>query len=186
MNWGITVLQIVNGLVVVVGVPWTINLFVTSGKKLQLLDSLEETIKMDIKPDLKNLRERFAVVEDRVNFLWKDKFAPASSPRQLNERGQNILEGSGIKKIIDSKKTELFAIIRGKNFSNPYDAEQGILSMVDEFKNDSSLINKLKTSAFSVGAEIDAVLLVGGIYLRDLIFEDLGFSLGDLDKHAIA
>src|SRR5262249_17720029 len=57
-----------------------------------------------IAPDLKDVRERFMVVEDRVDTLWKDKFAPSHSPRQLNDRGTAILNGSGIKEVIDSKK----------------------------------------------------------------------------------
>ena len=40
----------------------------------------------------------------------------------------------------------------------------------------------LKSGAFKVGASIDSVLFVGGIYLRNLIFEELGFSLKDIDN----
>jgi len=181
MNWN-NAIQIVDGLIILVGIPVIVNMFISIGKKLQVIDSLDDLVRKNIQPDLKDLRERFVVVEDRVKSVWKDTFAPASSPRQLNIQGENILEGSGIKEIIDDKKNDLFAVIKSKNISNPYDAEQCILSTVNELKNDAVLIEKLKTGAFSVGADIDSVLLVGGIYLRNLIFNDLGFSLVDLDK----
>ena len=37
-----------------------------------------QTRMSEIQPDLKNIRERFIVIEDRVATLWKDKLAPSS------------------------------------------------------------------------------------------------------------
>ncbi|MDP1760191.1 MAG: hypothetical protein Q8L01_01920 [Candidatus Woesebacteria bacterium] len=146
------------------------------------VSTIKKLLDEEIKPDLKNVRERFVVIEDRVKNWGKDEVAPAHSPRQLNERGKNILSESGIKKIIDEKKNELFNLIRGKNKTNPYDTEQSVLQVVSELKNDPMIVEKLKTGAFAVGTDIDTVLLVGGFYLRDLIFPELGFSITDLDK----
>ncbi|NTW26776.1 MAG: hypothetical protein HGA36_00400 [Candidatus Moranbacteria bacterium] len=49
-------------------------------------------------------------------------------------------------------------------------------------KHCPEIVDQLKTGAFKTGAEIDDVLFAGSIYLRNLIFEELGFSLNDLDK----
>ncbi len=164
------ILNIINAVIVSLGIPTIIGAAVYIGKKLQILE------------DLKDVRDKFAVVESRVGDLWKDKLAPSHSPRQLNDRGNTILSGSGIKEIIDKKKNDFLTVIKEKNMQNPYDAEQYILQVVSELKKDVVIVNELKVGAFSVGADIDSVLLVGGIYLRNLIFPDLGFSVTDLDK----
>jgi hypothetical protein len=157
----------------ILGIPTIVVALIYIGKKLQILDTLEV--------DVKSIRDRFIVVEERVKTLWKDEVAPAHSPRKLNERGNAILHGSGIKNIIEERKDYFLAILQKQNPKNPYDAEQYILQVVNDLKNDTVLIEKLKTGAFSVGADIDTVLLVGGLHLRDLIFSSLGFSLQELD-----
>ena len=55
-------------------------------------------------------------------------------------------------------------------------------SIFKEMLSGFSLVEKLKTGAFNTGSSIGDVLLVGGIYLRDIIFGDLGFKIDDLDK----
>ena len=161
---------------VTVGIAW--------GSLRTLVKGIKTTLDNEIKPDLKNVRERFGKTEDRVETLWKDKFAPAHSPRQLNERGNDVLKTSGIKEIIDQKKDELLKIIKTKDISNPYDAEQTILAVVGEMpKHCPDVVDKIKDGAFKSGVDIEGVLFVGGLYLRNLIFKpNLGFDLIDLDK----
>lgn len=161
-------------IIVSIGIPTIVLALIYIGRKLQILDTLDV--------DVKSIRDRFIVVEERVKTLWKDEVAPANSPRQLNERGENILKGSGIKEIVESMKNEFLVILKEKNLKNPYDAEQYTLQVVNDLKKDNVIVEKLKSGAFSVGADIDTVLFVGGMHLRDLIFPDLGYSLDDLDK----
>ena len=164
-------LNIINAVVVSLGIPTIIGTAIYIGKKLQVLE------------DLKGVRGRFDVVESRVGDLWADRLAPARSPRQLNERGNKILEESGIKKIIDEKKDDLLKMIKEKNPASAYDAEMVIATVMEELpKHYPDLIEHLKQGAFYVGADLDAVLFVGSIYLRNLIFKDLGFGLDDLDQ----
>ena len=125
-----------------------------------------------------------ADIKPKVDILWKDKYAPAHSPRKLNERGEKILHDSGIKEIIEEKKDKLFELVKEKDAKNAYDAEQAVLSIVEKLpEHCPDVIEKLKTGAFKTGANIDTVLLVGGLLLRDLIFPMLGFSVEEIDKH---
>ena len=164
----------IQNIIVSVGIPAIVIALIYIGRKLQVLDSVERTVE--------SIRDRFIIVEERVKTLWKDEVATAHSPRRLNERGNNILGGSGIKEIIEAKKDGFLTILKTMGLKNPYDAEQCTLQIVNELKKDTDIVEKLKTGAFSVEADIDTVLLVGGLHLRDLIFPELGFSLDDLDK----
>lgn len=171
----IETLMMIAALFIGIGISW--------GTLKTKIEHIADTLENNVGPDLKNIRERFIIVEDRVKTLWKDEVAPAHSPRRLNERGNNILNNSGIKTIIDEKKNDFLIIIKAKKMTNPYDAEQCVLQVVNDLKRDLPIIDRLKNGAFSVGADIDTVLLVGGLYLRDLIFPDLGFSVDQIDQH---
>ena len=136
-----------------------------------------------IRTSLGEIREKFFVVESRVSDLWKDKLAPASSPRQLNQRGKDILEQSGIKGIIASKKEKILSLVKEKSPKNAFDAEQILLDIVMDLpKHCPEMIDELKNGAFKVGADTSALLFVASISLRDGILLELGFKPEDLDK----
>ena len=155
------------------------------GNTREIIARIDERTIMMLE-DLKDIKPKVNDMYPKVDILWKDEFAPANSPRQLNERGNLILEKSGIKEVIDSKKEVLLKVIKEKNNTNPYDTEATILSVVADLANYCpDVIEKLKTGAFNSGASMSSVLLVGGIYLRDLIFPELGFKVEELDKPKI-
>lgn len=130
-----------------------------------------------------SISEKVSDMKPKVDILWQDKVAPANSPRQLNDRGNNILIESGIKEIIDTKKDTLLDIVRKKNLNNPYDTELAIQQIMNELPiHCPDIVDKLKTGAFKTGADIGTILFVGGIYFRNKVFPDLGFSIEDLDK----
>lgn len=167
-----------------IGLPAILGMLIYIGRKLQILDDIRDSMKNKIEPELQDVKERFMIVEDRVETIWKDRLAPTHSPRQLNAGGQEILAKSGIKEIVNEKKDLLLRLVKEKNPQNAYDAEQAIQEvMTDLPKHCPDIVDKLKDGAFRVGADLDAVLYVGSIYLRNTIFADLGFVLSDLDKN---
>jgi hypothetical protein len=121
-------------------------------------------------------------MKPKLDILWRDKIAPSNSPRQLNERGMDILNTSGIKEVVDQKKDLLLKLVKEKNSTNPYDTEIAISAvMMDLPKHCADIVDKLKQGAFMSGVDINTVLFTGAIYLRNLIFKELGFELQDLD-----
>ncbi len=165
----------IQNIITLLGIPTIVAALIYIGRKLQIWDTVQKTID--------NIYERFIKVEERVNTLWKDEVAPAHSPRQLNDIGKKILDESGIKDIIDENKARLLSEVKALNPTNAYDAEQATINVVSELpKYCPDVIPRLKDGAFRVGQGTETVLLVGGFYLRDMIFGDLGFSLTDLDK----
>ncbi|MGC8624511.1 MAG: hypothetical protein ACP5VQ_04535 [Phycisphaerae bacterium] len=172
----------IESIITVVGIPAIVAALIYIGRKLEVLDALK--LKLDaVEKKVDGIFERFIKVEERVNTLWKDDVAPSHSPRQLNERGLNILNQSGIKQIIEARKQTLLNAVKALNPTNAYDAEQAALDVVSDLpKHCPDVIPQLKDGAFKAGQGIETVLLVGGFYLRDLIFPELGFSTTDLDK----
>ncbi len=164
------------------GIPTIVGVLIHIGRKLQVLDGVQEDIGK-VRKTVGTLAERFVKLETRVDERWKDNIAPSHSPRQLNERGLNILNQSGIKQIVEEKKQTLLDAVKATNPTNAYDAEQAALDVVSELpKHCPDVIPQLKDGAFKAGQGIETVLLVGGFYLRDLIFPELGYSTTELDK----
>ena len=158
-----------------IGIAW--------GALRNSVSNINKTLDKNVVPDLKDVRERFGVVEDRVDTLWKDKYAPSHSPRQLNDYGQGVLNKSGIKEIVDNKRATLLELVRKEKPTNAYDAEEAVEKVMMEMPTHCpDIVDDLKQGAFKTGVEIGAVLFVGSIYLRNQIFDDLGFSLEQLDK----
>ncbi len=114
----------------------------------------------------------------KMEEMWRDRLAPTHSPRQLNAQGEEILNTSGIKNIIDRNKVALFELVQATKPHNAYTANQAIQDVlarfVELFPQEKSA---LEDGAFRTGSEIQTVLFVGSIYLRDEIFEELGFLL---------
>ena len=101
-------------------------------------------------------------MKPKVDVLWADKYAPAHSPRQLNDRGNNILKESGIKEIVDAKKARLLQIAKDKDPKNPYDAEMFITQVMSELPTYCpEVVEQLKRGAFKPGVDIKTVLFVG-------------------------
>ncbi len=152
------------------------------GNTRELIARIDERTNFMLE-DIKDIKPKVADMFPKLDILWKDKIAPANSPRQLNSRGQAILDDSGIKEIIDAKKDELLKLVQSKNTTNPYDAEKVISEIMMELPiHCPDVVESLKQGAFQSGVDINTVLFAGSIYLRNLIFPDLGFSLEDLDK----
>ena len=89
------------------------------------------------------------------------------SPRQLNKAGCELLNVSGMKKIIDDNLDGFISELEDKKFENYLDLENGCIYFLRD-KEDSRITNALKNFLFNNPQySLDAILLVGGIYLRN-------------------
>jgi hypothetical protein len=158
----LNLLTIINSVVVIIGVPTIIGILIFLGRKLQILD------------DLENVRKKFSIVESKVDDLWADRIAPARSPRMLNEKGSHIVEKSDIIAILEAKESAILAIISKKQPQTAYDAEREIISTILDFETlFPESIPALKKGAYASGEDIEAVLYAGAIAIRDRFLEKL-------------
>ena len=123
-----------------------------------------------------------ATITKRVDTLWERAFALSHSPRQLSPLGERVLKSSGIAKIVDDRFDQIVTKVREINPPNAFQAEQTVIDAVSDLRNDPALTGALENGAFQSGVDIDSVLLVGGIYIRDRILGALGLSTEDSEK----
>jgi len=60
-------LNSINALVILIGLPTILAGLIYVGRKLQVLDAIEYEINHSIKPDIRDLRDRMAAVENRMD-----------------------------------------------------------------------------------------------------------------------
>jgi ACR3 family arsenite efflux pump ArsB len=67
-----SILEIVNSIIITVGIPVVIGAFIYIGRKLQILEDLDEILKHEIKPNLSDTKDRLLVVETELRQVWKE------------------------------------------------------------------------------------------------------------------
>ncbi len=155
-----------------------------------IVKRIDASLAIDIKPiinatrdSVRDIDKRLAIVESIMNRPVADAFAPANSPRKLNDKGYAILDASGLREIIAKEKEYLLGLVRIEDPKNAYDAEVVILHIMSEFLDKKpEYAGKLKDWAFNSGTDVQTALMVGGFHLRDIIFPELKFDLGDTDN----
>ena len=96
----------IHNIIEILSIPTILSflaIFIYIGKKLQVLETVEKTLET-VGKTVENIRDRFIIIETKVNTAWENGLAPAHSPRKLNSRGTNILLKSGIKEVNDNNR----------------------------------------------------------------------------------
>jgi Fe-S-cluster formation regulator IscX/YfhJ len=147
------------------------------GEKIDLLERVDATVS-----DIKTRVSRVPDLAAKMDILWEARLVTSRSPRQLNELGNKVLGESGIKDIVDGRFELILSAVREMNPQNAYRAEECVLEAVNQLAVDQILVPKLEDGAFRSGLDVNSILLVGGIYVRDRILDKLGFKVEDIDK----
>jgi len=174
----ISALQWVNTIVVLLGLPAIIASLIFIGRKLQTLDSLKKEVDDNIRPDLKDVRERFATLEGKSSALFQ-----THSPISLTPKGEQYLKESGLKVYIDEHQDDLMEECGlNKKMETPYDVQQVAFEFFSEHDFPQDVEDKVKTYAYEQGVSLEALRRTAGIYFRDLGLAASGFNSNDMDE----
>lgn len=172
-----TALEWVNTVVVALGLPTVLGAFLYVGRKLQMLDSMKHEIDDNIRPDLKDVRERLATWEGKNAGLYQ-----AQSPISLTDQGREYLYKSGLRDFVDENKDGLMQQVEHEQtMQSPYDVQQIAFEFFDELDLPDSVEKRAKTFAFNHGISMDSLRRIGGIYFRDLCLAEHNFKADDLE-----
>ena len=149
------------------------------GRLFERIGNIKEEIN-ELKPDVKMI----PLIKERVDVLWADRFTSSNSPVVLNERGLKILKESKIETLTNEYYAEIIMQVKELTPQNAYQAQEILIEVVKNLKNRDNCKAKLEEAAFVTGVDVDTVLLVAAINIRDKIIEDLQFKIGDIDKFA--
>ena len=95
----------------------------------------------------------------------------SKSPKFLTKSGEEFLEDTGMKNIIDENLTPLISTLEKEKLDNAFDVEERAFYVIKEFE-DSRKSTRLKNYLYSHSNEtMESIILVGSIYLRDKYLE---------------
>lgn len=175
-----------------------LTLFFYGGKQHQRLNNLEEDSSKNIKPSiqkidakidnniipaLSNISNGISFLQGKIDNINTSKVTKSKSPLVLNEQGIKILTESGIDKIIEDNYNSILSTVKNNNPANAFQAQESIIDAVKELLNDPKLKNAIEIGAFSCGSDVETVLFVGAINVRDRILTELKLYPQDIDVH---
>ncbi len=123
------------------------------------------------------------VNELRVNMEnKKTQFFATHSPIRLTDKGETLLNESGLKSYIDTK-TELIAKCENSKLTNAYEVQSFAFDLFDSLAFDSEFDLVIKQYSYDHGISLDIVKRVGALYFRDLCLKKMNMPVDDIDKH---
>jgi hypothetical protein len=90
------------------------------------------------------------------------------SPVSLTAAGYHVLQRSGLKSYIDTKKQTLLEALKPGALSDPYDVQRHAFRLFAELSFEEAVGQHLKSFAYNNGISTDLLRRVGAIYLRDI------------------
>ncbi|MBI3334945.1 MAG: hypothetical protein HY001_00395 [Candidatus Portnoybacteria bacterium] len=151
------------------------------GNTKEIIARIDERTEHILK-DIDEMKPKVNDMSPKVDILWKERLASHNSPSQLNKRGKEILTKSGIKEIIDRLPAQLIEEIKEKKPQNAYQVQEFAREVMFTVQNSPEILKELQENAYRIGTDIDSILFVGSIYLRDIALKKLNFNIQDLDK----
>jgi hypothetical protein len=144
-----------------------------------------ESIKNSVKETNTTLNKAifsYGQLQIKVEELWRQKITKSESPMVLNEVGKKILLDSKIDDLTEKYFTEILLKVKSLNPENPYQAQEHLISVLGDFKDREECRNDLENAAFKSGYNVETILFVAALNIRDHIINDLGFNRDDIDK----
>ncbi len=184
-NWIAIIAIAVTFLGILIGI---VNSLLKGAHKLGTLEESVKNIKSSMS-DVKDLvsgvpaiHEKVNALHEKVGTLWANAFTKSNSPVVLNERGKKILEDSNIKEFTNQRYNEILNTIKESKPANAYRAQEILIETVREFKKKDECQNEIEKAAYRSGVDVDAILLVAAIDIRDKVIKDLGLEIEDVDR----
>lgn len=197
MDIVVRIIQVISGVIgIIVGVGAIIGVFIAWRKRLterlglftktatMLSEHLEfftrtaTTLNSFLTKVMPSMLEGFekkelvpkGTLREWASLTTENRFS-VSSLRQLNEKGQKLLEESGMKKIIEDNVDNLLSRLEEEEVESPREVEMKSFYILKEIE-DTKIATPIKDYLYdNLSEEINAIFLLGSIALRDKYLE---------------
>ena len=130
--------------------------------------------------EVRDIRDK--VIACETSLREREPLTKRKSPISLSERGRRVLEDSGGRKFVDDNLKELKKAVEGKSPQTSYDVQEMARKVIRSMTDDTRL-NGMKEYLFKEGIDIDDLITVLSIYLRDKVLEAKNWKAEDIDAH---
>jgi hypothetical protein len=156
------IVQVINSIIILIGVPATIVGLVFIGRKLQVLDQLAITTEK-IKYNLKVVSDFLSENANNFNSSSLQNYSPV----QLTESGSAFVEELGFEAVFKKNRADFLAFIDEEEPHFKYDVENAAIKSI-YFLKDKSYMSFLKVYLYNTPKRrMNDVAPTLGIYVRD-------------------
>lgn len=148
------------------------------GEYKNKVDNACNTIE-NLQEEMREVRDKAIAAETLLN--ERGPLTKRKSPVDLTERGLKILTDSGGKKFVDENYAEFKKSVEATNPATSYDIQEKSREVFGNVENDVRL-NPIKEYLFKEGLELENIVEVLGIYLRNKILEERGIKIEDINN----
>ena len=122
------------------------------------------------------IQVKMTEMQVKLDLLWLHHLSWSRSPRVLNEAGLRLLEASNIDRFVEHYYGDILEKVRAARPENAYQAQQALISIVSDYQNIEECRLKLQETAFTTGSDVNSLLFVGALTIRDKIVSELKFK----------
>ncbi len=159
-------LNIINTIILAIGVPTILGAFIYIGKKLQVLDHLVVSVE--------NLKHNVQAISNYLIRNHRD-FDPSilkmMSPYQIQQGGYDILEKSKFIEIFKNNKNAFFDCVDKNSPKTKLDIENYSIACYSMLF-DKDFMTPLKTYLYNNPDNRDVFPVLAGVYIRDAYFAE--------------
>jgi hypothetical protein len=98
----------------------------------------------------------------------RSKLFKNGSPVSLTPSGYLVLQRSGLRSYIDTKKRTLLEALRARAISDPYELQRDAFRLLAELPFEDIVAHHVNEFAFANGISTDLLRRIAAIYLRDI------------------
>lgn len=98
----------------------------------------------------------------------RTKLFKNGSPVSLTAAGYHVLQRSGLKSYIDTKKPILLSALNARASSDPYDVQRRAFRLLAEMSFEDMVEHHMNHFAFANGISTELLRRIAAIYLRDI------------------
>jgi hypothetical protein len=121
-------------------------------------------------------------LSDKFDNFLLSSYTQKKSPLQLNEFGLKIFKDPEIQEFVKSYYEAFKNSLIELKPESAYQAQERLLEIVDKLKFEANCQKKIENFAFNAGIQVEILLKVIAIGIRDQILSEIGFSPEEIDK----
>ncbi|TSC55872.1 MAG: Uncharacterized protein G01um101418_561 [Parcubacteria group bacterium Gr01-1014_18] len=127
---------------------------------------------------LQDVRDKAIACEATIKA--NEPFLKRKSPISLSERGVELLEKSGGKKMVDENLDLFTNTDEFRKIQHAYDLQEYAFNRIKEMK-EAVILDHFKDYLFREGLQFEDAYPVMGVYLRDILLKKKNLNVEDID-----
>jgi hypothetical protein len=164
--WGIAITFFVT----VVGSVWLVAFQI--GSMRARIVSIEKIVE-----DVPKMKYSLGQVLVKVDVLWHNHLIKSNSPMVLNDEGLRLLHESGIGTFAEIHYAEIISEVKKISPQNAYQAQEALSVVLNKYQTIDTNKLMFEEAAFLSGSDVDSLLFVAALSIRDRLISDLGFTI---------